>query len=1176
MQWKDALTRPEGQASTSLSWLELPGGLTAVPGASVFLFADSPSGDEARLPLRLEGDRDGRLPEFTLVTPTSGCRLELHRSEEGGIVEVTLIVPAAPESGRDDEVAVLLRGQPERGTPSCLVLLRRTACLINTALLDRHGGSSPLWPQTRAALLFHGWKRYQELVALKRFSTGLSGADVLVFRPRLRDPEHGSSAWHEAEVPGVLSRAWGSCLLVKTGPAAKLRQEWERFQTFLVSRLHPFMGRTEALLEVQAPEDAAAVRTGIRPTLEPSATLIGSFLGGEALQVEPLEWLMRTAPAERLAAPLTRLFSVLAPWYGGAVQAPLDRWRKVFGRDGDGPLLLFGKYDLTRSKGRQSYARELYWDLPFVSKEHLHHHLLGRDGRSGLLPRLAERIEVRYSLIHGDLHPRNILAEGDHVWLIDFGEAGVGPTLFDFAKLEVMLRLWCLDLGPGGADLEALAREFEEGLLELLIGSEASLAPVHQLAERMDVDAGDLGRLARSIDLIRRQALSYTVGRPDRCDYLAVLYLTVLHTLRYFHKEMGRLANYRLLMALAWTLEEILSRFVGLEPFRRSHLSVDLRRLLSREWLAAPRAPARVRYLLQRPEGRKALAPLVAARGVLQNESHHLDVLDHTLLVLANLEVVLDAPLAALEDPVGFERAVADSLREQGFPLVPLSQRPAAAAAPASAPPWREEVARFLEQRLDPGAKLLLKWVALLHDVGKPGTRRQTADVPPRVQFRGHEAHGLNLLGDTLRQLFPGEDEDGPGRQRLRGLIAQHHLHHVLLDRFLQPARLAGLRQALVDDDAGHEELRFLASHLDKERNPRAADFPLLILHGFADVAACKGTASRTALAAVAEVDLWLLAVAARYDRLTARRRVEEFSSRASYCASRGHGLAEFERRRLQEQLVAWCREQAFAGAPQDWLRQVPRPQALRAQASHRTGGPASAGPDWDTLGADHVTAILLGGDAALSRTHKGVSDTSSSAHKPRPLLEGEALRQRCRANAEALARFLWEQRRFFVPGGAAEVLELLLQIADHVNAGLHADPRALRSWPLPADQGRPEEARDAWKVAPGDVAAALQTFAAEVWRRWPELYGDPVPLAAWAEWQLNGGLLHPFADGCGRISRAFGVFLLMGASWPTPLYEGAESYYEHGHRGPAAFADYVRAAIARRGQAASPAGGPQ
>jgi hypothetical protein len=71
---------------------------------------------------------------------------------------------------------------------------------------------------THAALLWHAYRRFRELVGLKRFGTGRSGMQVLVFRPRLRAPEgrHQRALAHSGPRQ-VLDGAWGVWLLVKTG-----------------------------------------------------------------------------------------------------------------------------------------------------------------------------------------------------------------------------------------------------------------------------------------------------------------------------------------------------------------------------------------------------------------------------------------------------------------------------------------------------------------------------------------------------------------------------------------------------------------------------------------------------------------------------------------------------------------------------------------------------------------------------------------------------------------------------------------------------------------------------------------------------------------------------------------------------------------------------------------------
>jgi hypothetical protein len=209
---------------------------------------------------------------------------------------------------------------------------------------------------------------------------------------------------------------------------------------------------------------------------------------------------------------------------------------------------------------------------------------------------------------------------------------------------------------------------------------------------------------------------------------------------------------------------------------------------------------------------------------------------------------------------------------------------------------------------------------------------------------------------------------------------------------------------------------------------------------------------------------------------------------------------------------------------------------------------------DYDAAGLSLVSRILNENSRRLSRTRAGVSDTSTSTAKQPLLLHGAELRRRAAENEEFVHQFLFEMRHVAPPRDPEQVLTLLWAIADRTNEGLVAPGHRFRAWPsrsLP-----PALAFE--RVNPEELPAALDRFAADVCRRWPELETDPVPLASWAEWELSGGKLHPFYDGCGRISRCFGALLLMRASYLLPLYEDQASYYAHGHEGPQPFAAYV------------------
>jgi hypothetical protein len=209
---------------------------------------------------------------------------------------------------------------------------------------------------------------------------------------------------------------------------------------------------------------------------------------------------------------------------------------------------------------------------------------------------------------------------------------------------------------------------------------------------------------------------------------------------------------------------------------------------------------------------------------------------------------------------------------------------------------------------------------------------------------------------------------------------------------------------------------------------------------------------------------------------------------------------------------------------------------------------------DYDAAGLSLVSLILNENSRRLSRTHAGVSDTSTSPAKQPLLLQGEALRRRAAENEEHVHQFLFDTRHAAPPRDPEQVLSLLWAIVDRTNEGLVPTGQRFRAWPSRSLPPAPDYER----VSPEELPAALDRFAAEVYRRWQELETDPVPLASWAEWELSGGSLHPFYDGCGRISRCFGALLLLRASWSLPLYEDQARYYAHGHQGPKAFAAYV------------------
>ncbi len=134
--------------------------------------------------------------------------------------------------------------------------------------------------------------------------------------------------------------------------------------------------------------------------------------------------------------------------------------------------------------------------------------------------------------------------------------------------------------------------------------------------------------------------------------------------------------------------------------------------------------------------------PLAPLAGLEQNNFHHLDVLDHTLAVVENLdELCQSSPLAVK------------------FPDIP--------------------------------DRVLLKWAALLHDTGKALSKTVDPDTGT-IHFFGHERFSAHLARETLAGFALGKDF----LQRIVRLI-ENHLRPLLLN--LDNCKEKALRSLVFD-----------------------------------------------------------------------------------------------------------------------------------------------------------------------------------------------------------------------------------------------------------------------------------------------------------------------------------------------------------------------------------------
>lgn len=151
---------------------------------------------------------------------------------------------------------------------------------------------------------------------------------------------------------------------------------------------------------------------------------------------------------------------------------------------------------------------------------------------------------------------------------------------------------------------------------------------------------------------------------------------------------------------------------------------------------------------------------LLALRGVEQSPPHQLDVWEHTLAVVERFDDIL-----TLLGPVHDVDAASDLT--YGWISVRLGRYRRAISARLTAEPVPGRPRRWLAML-----------GALLHDIGKPATRR--VDEDGRIRFLGHEDVGATLTGALAERLRLSRDEAAYlrafvfGHMRPRALTRAH------------------------------------------------------------------------------------------------------------------------------------------------------------------------------------------------------------------------------------------------------------------------------------------------------------------------------------------------------------------------------------------------------------------
>jgi len=154
------------------------------------------------------------------------------------------------------------------------------------------------------------------------------------------------------------------------------------------------------------------------------------------------------------------------------------------------------------------------------------------------------------------------------------------------------------------------------------------------------------------------------------------------------------------------------------------------------------------------------LPEVIALKGVTQSLPHHWDVYEHTRRVVDTLELLGTRWL-------GFDQSDESAIM---LPVIPTFVWDSIFL---NLPQYSDALRAHLgvESRW-----LLLKWTALLHDIGKPATK--TMEDDGRIRFFGHEDLGARLAEERLRALRFSNDEI----DRVKGVIGGHMRPHWLAE----------------------------------------------------------------------------------------------------------------------------------------------------------------------------------------------------------------------------------------------------------------------------------------------------------------------------------------------------------------------------------------------------------
>lgn len=193
----------------------------------------------------------------------------------------------------------------------------------------------------------------------------------------------------------------------------------------------------------------------------------------------------------------------------------------------------------------------------------------------------------------------------------------------------------------------------------------------------------------------------------------------------------------------------------------------------------------------------------------------------------------------------------------------------------------------------------------------------------------------------------------------------------------------------------------------------------------------------------------------------------------------------------------------------------------------------------------------LASNDNVLSRTaSSGHLDVSAAPEKSLAIIQSADAASRVARNRYIVAKYICEQDPNFWKSELS-LFSTIVGVGSMLSAGF-IEGTLFRSWPLPPDRGYGPGISSA--INPNNVIDELLLCSRRISS---DSIGSLIERAARLEWEIGIGPLHPFADACGRTSRALSAMLLFTNNVPIKRHLSRAEYYEAGSKGAASFARY-------------------